>query len=47
MSSETFIIVHPEHGEAVCEDYQLPDFEAAGWAKKDEDPAPKKAGKKS
>jgi hypothetical protein len=43
---ETFVIIHPEHGEAICEEYQFPEFEAAGWTKKDEKLA-QKSGKKT
>jgi hypothetical protein len=46
---KTFVITHPEHGEAVCDDRQLDHFMENGWTKKEDadqaDAGPKKKAK--
>jgi hypothetical protein len=39
--SDTFVILHPDHGEAVCDESQFDSFSAAGWKRRDK--APRKA----
>jgi hypothetical protein len=34
--SKPFVIVHPERGEALCDEHQFAEFAAAGWSRKDD-----------
>lgn len=44
---DTFIITHPKHGDAICDERQLDEFARLGWKKKSDADAEFKAADKN